>query len=90
MGNERQALSSMTKAIAMAEIANGKVQVWTFPFIIMDGRGVDLKGASLSGFVDPGRKQHVTARLSTSARTGEATANMAGNEPLQFTRRIPY
>jgi hypothetical protein len=50
MGNERQVLSSMTKVIAVAEIVNGKVQVWTFAFIIMDGRGVDLKGASLSGF----------------------------------------
>jgi hypothetical protein len=54
MGNERQVLSSMTKVIAVAEIVNGKVQVWTFAFIIMDGRGVGLKGASLSGFVDPG------------------------------------
>jgi hypothetical protein len=54
MRNERQVLSSMTKVIAVAEIVNGKVQVWTFAFIIMDGRGVDLKGASLSGFVDPG------------------------------------
>jgi hypothetical protein len=54
MRNERQVLSSMTKVIAVAEIVNGKVQVWTFAFIIMDGRGVGLKGASLSGFVDPG------------------------------------